>query len=204
MLAEKLASIGIDSTPNPTPVVIYDDNRFAFAARCWWLLRYLGHANIQLLDGGFAAWRAAGFDVTSSVPTARRGNFQARVQQGWTVDHAEVAAISRSGGAVLIDSREPPRFRGEVEPIDPVAGHIPGAVNFSWQEVTDEQGFVTAASQHNERWRELAGADKVVYCGSGVTACVNLLSLELAGLSGRLYPGSWSDWCQREGYPVER
>jgi thiosulfate/3-mercaptopyruvate sulfurtransferase len=209
-LAKKLTAIGVRTAP-PTLVVAYDDSRFAFVSRLWWLLRYLGHERVAVLDGGFSGWQAAGYPVTADLPTPQRGDFRPQIQPGWTVDIAAVKARKDLPHVVLIDSREAERYRGEREPIDPVAGHIPGAVNYPWQDVTDEQGFVRPPVQQQQRWAELASSSKnsapelsapelIVYCGSGVTACVNLLSLELAGISNaKLYPGSWSDWCSYLG-----
>lgn len=195
-LAAKLAAIGIDSEP-PTLVVAYDDSRFAFAARLWWLLRYLGHDRVAVLDGGFQAWQQAGYTVTTEIPKPRSGNFVPRPQPQQVVDITTVKARKDLPGVVLVDSREADRYRGEREPIDPVAGHIPGAINYPWQDVTDDQGKVKPIAEHQHRWSALQDAQEIlVYCGSGVTACVNLLSLALAGIdTGKLYVGSWSDWC---------
>lgn len=198
-LAVKLAAMGVNSTgPNgPTLVVAYDDSRFAFASRLWWLLRYFGHEQVAVLDGGFAAWQASNYPVTVEIPMSRAGNFVAQPQSEQVVDIEVVKARKDLPGVVLVDSREGDRYRGEREPIDPIAGHIPGAVNYPWQDVTDAQGYARSPDQQRDRWADLLPADEIlVYCGSGVTACVNLLSLELAGRSnGKLYAGSWSDWC---------
>ncbi len=204
LLAATLTTIGVSSPHQPTEVVIYDDSRFAFAARLWLLLRYLGHDRVRILDGGWSAWVAAGHPVSDVAPGPRSGNFVASVRSDWVVDYQAVAA----GGVTLVDAREADRFRGEREPIDPVAGHIPGAVNLPWQGVTDEAGFALGAEAQRDRLAAI-GLDEsnidglkpvVSYCGSGVTACVNLLAMELAGLPiGRLYPGSWSDWLARGG-----
>lgn len=203
-LAAKLSAMGVQSASTtapdaahsqPTLVVAYDDSRLAFAARLWWLLRYLGHEQVAVLDGGFAGWLAAGYPVTAEQPAPRTGHFVPRPQTDWTVDIATIQARLSDPQFVLIDSREPERYRGEREPIDPVAGHIPGAVNYPWQEVTDAQGHVYSSEQQRQRWANLPSGERVVYCGSGVTACVNLLSLSLAGYEAKLYPGSWSDWC---------
>ena len=194
-LAEKLSAIGINSSE--TLVVAYDDSRLAFAARLWWLLRYMGHSKVALLDGGFSAWKAAGYSVTNTLPEPRVGKFVAQLQQDLAVDIETVKEQKDLPGEVLIDSRESERYAGLREPIDPIAGHIPGAVNYPWQEVTDETGKVRSTSAQKQRWAELEiGAEIIVYCGSGVTACVNLLSLEIAGIpDAKLYVGSWSDWC---------
>ncbi len=192
-LASKLSTIGVDSQKL---VVAYDDFRFAFAARLWWLLRYLGHEQVAVLNGGFNGWLAAGYPTTEAIPEAKLGNFVPQTQLP-TVDIAAVKACKDLPGVVLVDSREGDRYRGEREPIDPVAGHIPGAVNYPWQEVSDAQGYLRPITEQRQRWQEVQQAQEIlVYCGSGVTACVNLLSLEIAGIhTGKLYPGSWSDWC---------
>ena len=194
-LAEKLSAIGINSSE--TLVVAYDDSRLAFAARLWWLLRYVGHSKVALLDGGFSAWKAAGYPVTNTLPQPREGKFVVQLQPDLVVDIETVKERKDLAGAVLIDSRESERYAGLREPIDPIAGHIPGAVNYPWQEVTDETGKVRSTSAQKQRWAQLeTGAEIIVYCGSGVTACVNLLSLEIAGIpDAKLYVGSWSDWC---------
>lgn len=194
-LADKLSAIGINSSE--TLVVAYDDSRLAFAARLWWLLRYMGHSKVALLDGGFSAWKAAGYSVTNTLPQPREGKFVVQLQQDLAVDIETVKERKDLPGEVLIDSRESERYAGLREPIDPIAGHIPGAVNYPWQEVTDETGKVRSTSAQKQRWAELEkAAEIIVYCGSGVTACVNLLSLEIAGIpDAKLYVGSWSDWC---------
>ncbi|MEG4585895.1 sulfurtransferase [Microcoleus sp. MOSTC5] len=194
-LADKLSAIGINSAE--TLVVAYDDSRLAFAARLWWLLRYMGHSKVALLDGGFSAWKAAGYPVTNILPEPREGNFVAHLQQDLAVDIEAVKERKDLPGKVLVDSRESERYEGLREPIDPIAGHIPGAVNYPWQGVTDETGKVRSTSEQKQRWTELEKAEEIiVYCGSGVTACVNLLSLEIAGIpDAKLYVGSWSDWC---------
>lgn len=198
-LSVKLAQSGVWSqdTDRPSHVVIYDDSRFAFAARLWWLLRYLGHQQVSLLDGGFRGWQQSGFPVTTEVPMPSMGRFQPSLQQGWVVDREQVQAAQSRPTTVLIDSRTGDRYRGDFEPIDPIAGHIPGAVNYSWLEVTNEEGYGRSPEEQRQRWAKIPEeSDLIVYCGSGVTACVNLLSLELAGRSGgQLYAGSWSDWC---------
>lgn len=194
-LADKLSAIGINSAE--TLVVAYDDSRLAFGARLWWLLRYMGHSKVALLDGGFSGWKAAGYPVTNILPEPRAGNFVARLQQDLAVDIEAVKERKELPGTVLVDSRESERYEGLREPIDPIAGHIPGAVNYPWQEVTDKTGKVRSTSEQKQRWTELEKAEEIiVYCGSGVTACVNLLSLEIAGIpDAKLYVGSWSDWC---------
>ncbi len=180
-----------------TTVVAYDNSRFAFAARLWWLLRYLGHDGVAVLDGGFQGWQDQGYPIETESPAPRSQTFTPQVRENWVVDKAGVESRQNLKNIVLVDSRSGDRYRGEREPIDPVAGHIPGAVNRFWQEVTDEQGYGRSPQEQRDRWRELGDVEEiVVYCGSGVTACVNLLSLALAEIPpGKLYAGSWSDWC---------
>ncbi|TAF50840.1 MAG: sulfurtransferase [Oscillatoriales cyanobacterium] len=199
-----------------TDVFVYDDSRFAFAARLWWMLRYCGHDRVFILDGGFGGWVAAGLPVTSETLEAMPAevfasssrSFTAQVQPQWTLDYDQVRAAidpTHPTTTIIIDSRSPERYRGEVEPIDPYAGHIPGAIERFWYGVTDETGFAQPPEVQRQRWQAIAALDPdrvIVYCGSGVTACVNLLSIELArhhdpGLSiePQLYAGSWSDWC---------
>ncbi|MBW4648069.1 MAG: sulfurtransferase [Kastovskya adunca ATA6-11-RM4] len=194
-LAIKLAAMGVNF--GETLVVAYDDARFAFAARLWWLLRYLGHDKVALLDGGWGAWLGAGYPVTEQPTPPQPGQFVPQLRAEHVVDMETVKARKDLPTVALVDSRERDRYLGEREPIDPMAGHIPGAVNYPWKEVTDEQGYLQAIALQKQRWAYIdSKAEILVYCGSGVTACVNLLSLELAGIDkGKLYAGSWSDWC---------
>jgi thiosulfate/3-mercaptopyruvate sulfurtransferase len=192
-LAQTLSEMGINSD---TLIVAYDDSRFAFAARLWWLLRYMGHEKIALLDGGFKAWKAEGYPVNNTQSTPKLGQFIPKINPDFVVDIETVKARKDQPKVALIDSREPERYLGQTEPIDPIAGHIPGAVNYPWKQVSDEAGSVQI-DQQTQRWTDLKDAEEIiVYCGSGVTACVNLWSLEMAGIhQGKLYAGSWSDWC---------
>ncbi|KOR38238.1 MULTISPECIES: sulfurtransferase [Planktothricoides] len=194
-LAAKLSSIGV--TSQKTLVVAYDDSRFAFASRLWWLLRYMGHDRVVVLDGGWKGWQAGGYPVSQAVPTVTPGNFIPQLKPEMVVDIDTVKARKDLPEVALVDSRERDRYLGKVEPIDPIAGHIPGAVNYCWQDVTDPEAKAKPASEQRQRWTEIEAAKEIiVYCGSGVTACVNLLSLEMAGIAdAKLYVGSWSDWC---------
>jgi len=192
--SSKLRVMGID---DDTWVVLYDSARLSYASRAWWMLRYLGHDRTLLLNGGWQAWTGMHYPITKELPPATSGNFSPVVQSDWTVDINDVRAAMDTSGSVLVDSRETVRYRGDREPIDPIAGHIPGAINYPWQQVTDERGFINANLQA-DRWASLQNNNKteiIVYCGSGVTACVNLLSLSLAGQHAKLYVGGWSDWC---------
>jgi thiosulfate/3-mercaptopyruvate sulfurtransferase len=196
--SSKLRAMGID---DDTWIVLYDSARLSYAARAWWLLRYLGHDRTLLLNGGWQAWTGMHYPITKELPEATSGNFIPVVQSDWTVDINDVKAAMNTPGSVLVDSRETVRYRGDREPIDPIAGHIPGAINYPWQQVTDERGYINTELQA-DRWASLQDSlednDKteiIVYCGSGVTACVNLLSLSLAGHHAKLYVGGWSEWC---------
>ncbi|MGV8835692.1 sulfurtransferase [Cellvibrio sp.] len=190
-LSKKLRSAGVNQH---SLIVVYDDSRMGYAARAWWLLRYFGHSQVLILDGGFTGWISAGGAIDRREPTIKNGNFKASLQEDWIVNRDDILLAGSS--FTLIDSRETKRYLGEEEPIDPVAGHIPGALNYFWQDATTEQGFIQSDEVQRKRWADLTGRDNlVVYCGSGVTACVNLLSLEMSGVKAKLYPGSWSDWC---------
>jgi thiosulfate/3-mercaptopyruvate sulfurtransferase len=191
-------------------VVAYDESGEGGAARLWWLLRHFAHEHTDVLDGGMRAWRAAGGPLESGAPRDREGDFVARPREGDTIDAAGLRERLEDPALDLLDARAPERYAGEREPIDPVAGHIPGARNVPYTELAPEgrwlppaelrarlAGSVTACSAVTER------GEIVAYCGSGVTACTVLLAAELAGLSrGRLYPGSWSEWCGL-GLPAE-
>jgi thiosulfate/3-mercaptopyruvate sulfurtransferase len=194
-LGAKLASIGI--VQNKTLVVAYDSSRFAFAARLWWLLRYLGHDQVALLDGGWNAWQSGGYPVTTTVPPTQTGFFEPQPHDDWIVEIEQVKTRKNNPGVILVDSREHDRYTGIREPIDPIAGHIPGAVNSPWQLVSDQDGYILPTVNQEQLWSDYTSAEEIiVYCGSGITACVNLLSLKLAGIEQtKLYPGGWSDWC---------
>jgi len=200
-LVDRLGQWGID---RDRWVAIYDDSRFGFAARLWWLLRYLGHDRAVLLDGGWSAWVAAGLPTTADVPAPLRRAFEPQVRPELLATIKDVKETQRLGEGMLLDSREPVRYRGETEPIDPVAGHIPGAVNYPWVEVCDAQGQARSILALQDHFRAIDPAPApIVYCGSGVTACANLWALTRAGYGqARLYAGSWSDWCSYPELPV--
>lgn len=197
VLTQKLQACGVNAH---TTVVAYDDNKGAFAARLWYLCHHIGHARVKILNGGFTAWKSASLPTTTELPAARHGTLTMKPVAGKILGYEQIKTLSdtRPEDIVLIDSREEARYRGEIEPIDPIAGHIPGAVNLPWMSAVDNDGFFLPPEKQRERWAALLPAHQkpVVYCGSGVTACVNLLSLALIGRDdARLYAGSWSDWC---------
>lgn len=184
-----------------TQVGAYDDAGGAIAARLWWMLRYMGHHAAAVLDGGWTAWQAARLPVASGVEENERVAFEGEPRREWLVLQDEVPAVER-----LVDSRAPERYRGEVEPWDPVAGHIPGAVNYHFQRNLDETGSFLPPETVREQLAAVLGevrpTEVVYYCGSGVTACHNVLAQVHAGLGmGRLYVGSWSEWCRQERPP---
>lgn len=189
-LGNKLRSAGIN---HHSQIVVYDDSRMGYAAHAWWLLRYFGLQEVVILDGGFNSWVNSGGAIDRREPALKRGNIELHSQEDWIVNRDDI--LRADSVFTLIDSREAKRFRGEEEPVDPVAGHIPGAINYFWQDATTEEGFIKPIEEQQHRWKDLTSDNLVVYCGSGVTACVNVLSLEMIGIKAKLYPGSWSDWC---------
>lgn len=187
--AERLAEFGIGNT---STVVAYDASGGAYAARLWWMLRALGHVAVSVLDGGWQAWQAAGFPEESGEVGATHTPFTAPATWRGTIDRNGVR--DALGHITLVDARAPERYRGEAEPLDPVAGHIPTAVNLPFVGNLDGDGRFLVSTDLAVRYSDL-GDDVVAYCGSGVTACHTVLAMELAGLTDvRLYPGSWSDW----------
>ena len=204
LLAGQLGAWGIDAD---VQVVAYDDAQGAFAARLWWLLRWLGHERVAVLDGGLQAWTAAGFELSQDTPRWPPRTFTAQPHDNQILGTDQIAGWMEHGR--LLDVRAAPRFAGEQEPIDPVAGHIPGAINHPFEQSLDENGLFLDGATIAGRFRQSMAAappDQVaVMCGSGVTACHALLALETAGLPGaKLYVGSWSEWIRDPGRPVEQ
>jgi thiosulfate/3-mercaptopyruvate sulfurtransferase len=196
MLTARLGQWGIADT---TQVVAYDQANGAFAARLWWLLRWLGHRRVAVLNGGLQAWVAAGYPTDSRAPSAARAQFKPRPQPDQWLTTTQLEQKLAAGEIALIDARAADRFAGRNETIDSVAGHIPGARNVPFTSNLDSRQQFLPASELRQRWlAQLSGKqvrDLVCMCGSGVTACHNLLALEVAGLPGaRLYAGSWSEW----------
>ncbi|MGE3959550.1 MAG: sulfurtransferase [Vicinamibacterales bacterium] len=188
-------------------VVAYDQDSGMYASRLWWMLRWLGHDAVAVLDGGFTRWRGELRPLSTEVPAVEPRPFVAMPRNSMVVAAVDIPAVT-AGGSTLVDARAPERFRGEVEPLDPVAGHIPGAVNhFFGRNLA--HGHFKSPDDLREGFRESFGdipGDRIVcYCGSGVTACHNILALEHAGVTGvRLYPGSWSEWVADTSRGVEK
>ncbi len=215
-LTETFGGWGIDET---VQVVVYDQGNGAFAARLWWLLRWAGHRQVAVLNGGFAAWQQAGLPIDTTPGVRRPRVFTpAPAAANSVVSTAELerlvtAGALEDGASMLVDARAADRFAGENETIDPVAGHIPGARNHPFLRNVDAWGRFLPAEELRERWRATLGepetggaaARAIAMCGSGVTACHNLLALEVAGLTGaRLYAGSWSEWIRDPARKVAR
>ena len=204
-LAELFGRLGIDRS---TQVIVYDQDSGLFASRLWWSLRYLGHDAVALLDGGWAKWTREGRPTRSGEESRQAAVFVPDPRPGMTVALDEVVAQLDSPATLLVDARGPDRFEGQNEPIDRVAGHIPGAANHFYRWNLGADGTLLAPDLLRDKFTSLLGerapGEAVVYCGSGVSACHNLLAMEHAGLSGtRLYVGSWSEWSRDPSRPVE-
>jgi len=205
VFAARMSELGVD---NSRQVVAYDASGGIYAARLWWMLRWLGHDAVTVLDGGLDAWRKAGHPMTSAMPQTSPSRFHA-TPRDHSVDTDHVIAHINHTAMRLIDARNAERFRGIGEVLDPVGGHIPGAINRFFKDNLDKTGCFKPAQTLRQEFVELTGdiaPAKIVHkCGSGVTACHNLLAMEIAGLAGsKLYPGSWSEWCSDPVRPVER
>jgi len=172
-------------------VVVYDDCNGAMAARAWWLLQWLGHSNAAVLDGGINAWRQAKLPLNSSVPTIAPGHFVRHSSEYESITTAQIC----SGSYQLVDARAVARFNGEQEPIDPVAGHVSGAINRPFSDNLSATGHFKTTGELQQSWQPLAADTTVHMCGSGVTACHNILAMKHAGFKpSKLYVGSWSEW----------
>jgi thiosulfate/3-mercaptopyruvate sulfurtransferase len=201
----KLGEIGIDDT---AVVVAYDDQGGAMASRFWWMLHFLGHPKVYILDVGFSQWKAAGYPIASMnaaiVSRPRERSFKPQIRSHLLVSMDEVRKKMGSNDTILIDSREERRYLGLEEPIDPVAGHIPGAINVFWKESLNEEGQWKSGAEQKQRFTQIpTDKELIVYCGSGVTACPNVVALKEAGFNDvKLYAGSWSDWISYSENPI--
>jgi len=206
VLVQTLIRLGIG---DGMQVVAYDQDNGMFASRLWWLLRWLGHEDVAVLDGGFTKWTAEKRPVASGKDARPAGSLTGAPDASRMFDTAQVNSVLRSRDIMLLDARAPERYRGDVEPIDRVPGHIPGAINYHFMQNVDGRGVFLPASDLRRQLSATLGdvpPDHVVcYCGSGVTACQNLLAMEVAGLHGaKLYPGSWSEWASDPARPIAR
>ncbi|BDU53552.1 sulfurtransferase [Limnohabitans sp. INBF002] len=207
VFAAWLQSVGVNQD---TQVVVYDRNGMNYCGRLWWMLKWCGHDAVAVLDGGLKAWMNASGALASGAEAAHApGNFALREPLVKLVTTAAVSGHLNDGTQTLIDARGAPRYRGEVEPLDPVAGHIPGALNRPFNTNLNADGFFKSADELRTEFTALIGSAKpetvVHHCGSGVSAVPNVLAMEVAGL-GRtaLYAGSWSEWCNTPGLPCEK
>src|ERR1017187_2926396 len=207
LIAARLGELGVGDS---SQVIAYDEANGAFAARAWWLLRWLGHAKVAVLDGGFRAWIAAGGALDSGEPQGGAvQRFAPRIDHEAVLSTVELIEALKDQRRLLVDARAEERFTGAVEPLDPVAGHVPGAINHPFADNLSGDGRFLPPDELERRWlARLAGAEPgkvIAMCGSGVPACHNLLALELAGLNGaKLYAGSWSEWIRDPKRPVTR
>ncbi|WNF38077.1 sulfurtransferase [Bacillaceae bacterium IKA-2] len=192
-LISKLEGVGIDETMK---VVVYDDQGGAMASRLWWLLKYLGHNEVYVLNSSYSNWKKLNFETTVEIPTFAATKFHASINEQMLSSMDEVKQALKDESTILIDSREWVRFFGIEEPIDKVAGHIPTAKHYFWKELMDSNGKWRTVDFLKERFQTLQVEQEIiVYCGSGVTACPNVLALNSLGYQNvKLYAGSWSDW----------
>ncbi|MFD3446047.1 sulfurtransferase [Microbacteriaceae bacterium 4G12] len=204
LFVEKLADAGIQED---TTVVAYDSQNGAMASRLWWMLTYLGHTKTYILNGGYPAWEKKQLPITAQIPVFTKKSFVAYPKHQLLVSMEDVKErIEKQADFYLIDSREQRRYEGAEEAIDKKAGHIPTALHYFWKDGVTDEGYLKSSEEQEERFHKLDKTKEViVYCGSGVTACPNVLALKTAGFEQvKLYSGSWSDWISYEDNPVEK
>lgn len=196
----KLESLGIS---NDTTVVIYDGGDIAVASRLWWMLKYIGMNRVYILEGGFENWKKLKFEETTIVPSSKtKGQLVINVHNEMLCDMNSVKNNINNKNTIIIDSRARERYLGDAEPMDKRAGHIPNAVNYFWQE-NFNGNEMKSLEELRERFKELADYDNIIiHCGSGVTACPNILAMDEVGIKPKLYLGGWSDWVSYEDNPV--
>lgn len=197
---EKLESIGVS---NNKVIVAYDEAKLAGAERFWWMLKYLGHDKVYILNGGINSWINEGFSLDNDVPKSCRGHFDIKLNKSMLTDIYQVKKALGDEETIIVDSRAPERYRGEVEPIDKKAGHIPGAKNYHWIKVQNENGEFKPREELQKHFEALRKYKEIILqCGSGIDACGNFAALDEIGFKPKLYLGSWSDWVSYEDSPI--
>lgn len=203
ILSQFLSRCGVDSKKI---VVAYDDQSGTMASRLWWLLRYLGHDHVYVMQGGYTNYKEKGYTISSKMPEEVHSRFKPNVNREMVATKNEVSKVTQTRDKVIIDAREPNRYKGLIEPIDHKAGHIPSAINVPWESHFNQPGWWKSDIQLKEMYQTPIREDEkaIVYCGSGVTACVNVLAMNEAGMKDiALYAGSWSDWISYSENPIE-
>lgn len=201
-LAETFSELGIGDNDK---VIIYDDDGGSYAARMWWSLKYLGHNDAAILDGGYSKWVKDGFEVSTEEPSVNEATFTISPNEEWqAVGAHEVKEKMNDPNTIIIDSRDRKRYLGLHEPVDPKAGHIPSAVNYFWKQVLTDDGLWKSEEELKQHFSDIPkDKEVIVYCGSGVSACPNILALKKIGYKNvKLYPGSWSDWITYDHFPI--
>lgn len=206
VFAQQLGNWGID---NSVQVVVYDDSFGAIAVRLWWMLRWMGHDAVALLDGGLPKWQREQRPMAQDLPQVTAKSFISQVRHAMLAETDCVLQATDGQSSVIVDARAEMRFIGEIEPLDVVAGHIPGAKNLPFDDNLDFDGTLQSAADLRQQYLEFLGEsspEQVIHmCGSGVTACHNILAMEIAGLpSGKLYAGSWSEWIADPDHPIAK
>ncbi|MFG6495218.1 sulfurtransferase [Fictibacillus sp. UD] len=204
ILSQFLGCCGVDSEKI---VVAYDDQSGAMASRLWWLLKYLGHDNVYVMQGGYTHYKEKGHSITRKMPIEKQSHFKSKIREDMLVMKEDIISVIKNRNKMLIDAREPNRYKGLIEPIDHKAGHIPTAINIPWEKHFQKTGWWKEKKELQEMYAVQLRSDEkaIVYCGSGVTACVNILAMNEAGITNTaLYGGSWSDWISYRDNPVEK
>ncbi|KZE66018.1 hypothetical protein AWM68_06460 [Fictibacillus phosphorivorans] len=204
ILSQFLSRCGVDSEKI---VVAYDDQSGAMASRLWWLLKYLGHDNVYVMQGGYTHYKEKGYRITRKMPIEKRANFKSKVREEMLVTKDDILSVIKNRNKILIDAREANRYKGIIEPIDHKAGHIPTAINIPWETHFNKAGWWKERNELQELYAAKLSSEEtgIVYCGSGVTACVNILAMNEAGITNTaLYGGSWSDWISYHENHIEK
>ncbi|ERI93561.1 rhodanese-like protein [Clostridiales bacterium oral taxon 876 str. F0540] len=202
VLKLKFEAVGIS---NDKTVIAYDEGALAGAERLWWMLKYLGHNKVYVLNGGINAWTKEGYELTKEIKAAKQGEFNINLNNNVITDVFEVKNNMSNNSFVIVDSRAPERYRGEIEPIDKKAGHIPGARNYHWKDVLNESLEFKSETELEEHFKGLKKYNEIVLqCGSGIDGCGNFIAMDEIGFKPKLYVGSWSDWISYDENPIAK